>query len=90
MYTHIYEASAAAMEILYIHLHIYTGCVDKYTCTLVWPTLQSVLHSQMADNDPGSLIMLQYQNNTWFGVGGENQPKECLWHNQVVCGSAQV
>ena len=37
------------------------------------------VHWKPTDSDPGSLILIQIQNNTEFGVGGTNQPKGCLW-----------
>jgi len=78
MHTHIYEASAAAMEILYNHLHIYTGCVDIYTCTSVWPKLQSVLHSEIRISTPAHSLWYKPK----ITPGSELVVKiklECLW-----------
>jgi len=32
-----------------------------------------------ADIEPDSLVVVHIQNNTYFGVGGTNHPKGCLW-----------
>jgi len=86
------KSASSAPNIGLLDLCMYTCVTNSPVCVCIytarkasWNSLRvEPVHWKPMDIDPGSLVVVQIQNSTEFGVGGTNEPTGCVWGRNPI------